>query len=56
MHDGRAKTLEEAVNIMTKYQLGRPMNKNDLHRIIDFLNTLTGELPNIVKDVNVPNQ
>ncbi len=56
MHDGRAKTLEEAVNIMTKYQLGRPMNKNDLHRIIDFLNTLTGELPEIVKDMNVRHQ
>lgn len=56
MHDGRAKTLEEAVNIMTKYQLGRPMEKEDLHLIVDFLNTLTGELPDIVKDINVSNQ
>lgn len=56
MHDGRAKTLEEAVNIMTKYQLGRPMDKGDLHRIVDFLNTLTGELPLIVKDINVEHQ
>lgn len=56
MHDGRAKTLEEAVNIMTKYQLGRPMDKDELHRIVDFMKTLTGELPIIVKDINVPNQ
>ena len=56
MHDGRAKTLEEAVNIMTKYQLGRPMEKQDLHLIVDFLNTLTGELPEIVKDMHVLHQ
>ena len=55
MHDGRAKTLEEAVNIMTKYQLGRPMDKDELHRIVDFLKTLTGELPQTVKDIDVQN-
>lgn len=54
MHDGRAKTLEEAVNIMTQYQLGRSMQKEDLDLIVEFLNTLTGELPGIVKDINVP--
>jgi len=53
MHDGRANTLEEAVNIMTKYQLGRPMNEADLKDIVAFLKTLTGELPDIVRDINV---
>ncbi|RLA70460.1 MAG: cytochrome B6 [Epsilonproteobacteria bacterium] len=56
MHDGRAKTLEDAVNIMTKYQLGRPMKKDDLLHIVEFLNTLTGELPEIVKDIDVQHQ
>ena len=52
MHDGRVDTLEDAVNIMTKYQLGRPMNKEDLKNIVAFLKTLTGELPDIVKDID----
>lgn len=56
MHDGRVKTLEDAVNIMTKYQLGRPMKEDELHLIVDFLKTLTGELPDIVKDINVSYQ
>jgi len=56
MHDGRVDTLEEAVNIMTKYQLGRPMDKEDLKSIVAFLETLTGELPDIVKDINVKHQ
>ena len=45
MHDGRAKTLEEAVNMMTQHQLGRKMNQNELDKIVCFLKTLTGELP-----------
>ena len=56
MHDGRVQTLEDAVNIMTKYQLGRPMNKEDLQNLVAFLKTLTGELPDIVKDINDPNK
>ena len=53
MHDGSVKTLEEAVNIMSKYQLGRPMKEYELHLIVDFLKTLTGELPDSVKDLHV---
>jgi len=52
MHDGRAKTLDEAVDIMSLYQLGRPMNKENLRNIVDFLKSLTGELPEVVKDIN----
>jgi len=52
MHDGRAETLEDAVNIMSKYQLGRPMQKDELESIVYFLETLTGELPQSVKDMN----
>jgi len=44
-HDASAKTLEEAVDIMFKYQLGRVGSKEDKESIVLFLNTLTGELP-----------
>jgi cytochrome c peroxidase len=42
-HDGNAKTLEEAIAVMTKYQLGRPMPEPDLAAIAAFLRSLTGE-------------
>ena len=41
-HDGSAATLEEAVQAMAKYQLGRRIPKKDLNLIVDFLKTLTG--------------
>ncbi|OOG41715.1 cytochrome B6 [Polaromonas sp. A23] len=43
-HDASAKTLEEAVDIMFRYQLGRVASKEDKESIIKFLNTLTGQL------------
>jgi cytochrome c peroxidase len=42
-HDGSAKTLEQAIAVMTKYQLGRPLAKAQIERIAQFLRTLTGE-------------
>lgn len=42
-HDGSAKTLEQAISVMTKYQLGRPLAKEQIERIAQFLGTLTGE-------------
>jgi cytochrome c peroxidase len=44
-HDGNAKTLEKAIEVMAKYQLGRPLPKEHTRRITQFPNTLTGELP-----------
>ena len=43
LHDGTAKTLEEAVNVMGKYQLGITLPAEDVARIVAFLHTLTGE-------------
>lgn len=43
-HDASAKTLDEAVDVMFRYQLGRVASKEDKEAIIRFLNTLTGEL------------
>lgn len=42
-HDAGAKTLEEAVDIMFRYQLGRVVADDDKQAIVTFLNTLTGE-------------
>ncbi|MBK5551890.1 MULTISPECIES: cytochrome-c peroxidase [unclassified Pseudomonas] len=42
-HDASAKTLEEAVDVMFKYQLGRVPSAEDKALIILFLKTLTGE-------------
>jgi cytochrome c peroxidase len=43
-HDGTAKTLEEAVQIMSKYQLGRKLSPEQTRLLVAFLKTLTGEL------------
>jgi len=43
-HDASAKTLEVAVDVMFRYQLGRVASKDDKESIIRFLETLTGEL------------
>ena len=42
-HDGSAQTLTEAVEIMGKYQLGRPLSEEDVDFIVRFLTTLTGK-------------
>jgi cytochrome c peroxidase len=42
-HNGSAPTLERAVEVMFKYQLGREPQKNDTQLIVEFLKTLTGE-------------
>lgn len=42
-HDGTAKSLEEAIAIMGKYQLGRSLAQKETSAIAQFLRTLTGE-------------
>ena len=42
-HDGSARTLEEAVDVMFKYQLGRIPSAEDKTLIVKFLKILTGE-------------
>jgi len=42
-HDGSVPTLEGAVAIMAKYQLGRQLSSEDMDLIVKFLHTLTGE-------------
>ncbi|VVO37453.1 cytochrome-c peroxidase [Pseudomonas fluorescens] len=42
-HDASARTLEEAVDVMFSYQLGRAPSAEDKSLIVKFLKTLTGE-------------
>jgi cytochrome c peroxidase len=42
-HDGRAPTLEVAVDTMARVQLGRELAPPDLQAIVRFLGTLSGE-------------
>ena len=44
-HDGRTKSLKEAVSIMASIQLGREMSDDELDKIVAFLSSLTGKLP-----------
>jgi cytochrome c peroxidase len=42
-HNGRTASLEEAISIMARAQLGRELPQDDIASIARFLNTLTGE-------------
>lgn len=40
-HDGSAETLEQAVRVMSVYQLGKPLSARSIGMIVAFLKTLT---------------
>ena len=44
-HDGSATTLEQAVTVMARYQLGRTLSSAETEAIAAFLRALTGQLP-----------
>jgi cytochrome c peroxidase len=44
-HDGSIATLEEAVAVMGKHQLGLELSKDEVASITTWLNSLTGKLP-----------
>ena len=44
-HNGSVATLDEAVRVMAKTQLGRDLGKKDVSDIVAFLKSLTGERP-----------
>jgi len=49
-HTGNVKNLKAAIGIMFKYQLGINPPKQDINRIYEFLNSLDGELPTILRN------
>ncbi|MGZ4995346.1 MAG: cytochrome-c peroxidase, partial [Methylobacter sp.] len=44
-HNGSVKTLDKAVTLMAKLQLGKDLNKEEVADIVAFLEGLTGEFP-----------
>ncbi len=46
-HDGEASTLEQAVDIMGRLQLGRQYSAEEVSKIVAFLKTLTGQRPQL---------
>jgi cytochrome c peroxidase len=42
-HDGRVETLENAVDLMARRQLGTALTAEEINLIVQFLHTLTGE-------------
>lgn len=42
-HDGSVQTIEEAVRLMAKHQLGRDMPKEHIDKIVAFFYSLTWE-------------
>lgn len=43
-HDGREESLVKAIELMSLVQLGRPIKKNEILKIVAFLKTLNGEV------------
>ncbi|HEY3595845.1 MAG TPA: cytochrome c peroxidase, partial [Polyangiaceae bacterium] len=44
-HDGSAKTLEDAVRMMGRYQLGLELSDAEVTSVVAWLKCLTGEIP-----------
>ncbi|NOQ30791.1 MAG: c-type cytochrome [Helicobacteraceae bacterium] len=45
LHDGRYDKLEDVVKFMARYQLGRIITQEEIDKIVSFLNSLNGEIP-----------
>jgi len=44
-HDGSAATLEQAVRMMARHQLGIDLADDEVREVIAWLGSLTGEIP-----------
>ncbi len=42
-HDGSARTLNDAVKVMVKYQLGKELSEAQVGLLVEFLKSLTGQ-------------
>jgi cytochrome c peroxidase len=42
-HDGSVQSLDDAVRVMSQFQLGRDLPNDDVTKIVSFLRSLTGE-------------
>jgi len=48
-HDGSAQTLNEAIDVMAKHNLGIELTKKEIDNIKAFLDTLDGDTPSILE-------
>jgi cytochrome c peroxidase len=48
-HDGSVKELEEAVRLMGHHQLGKDLSDGQIDKIVAFLKSLSGEVPDNAK-------
>jgi cytochrome c peroxidase len=54
-HDGKVRTLEEAVSLMAKHQMAKTLSDAQVKSIIVWLKALTGEIPaDYVKEPALP--
>jgi cytochrome c peroxidase len=53
-HDGGARTLTEAVDIMGRLQLGKKFTQEENAQIVAFLKTLTGDQPQFLLPILPP--
>jgi cytochrome c peroxidase len=53
-HDGSADTLPQAVNTMSRLQLGRAFSDTENAQIVAFLKTLTGDQPKLTLPILPP--
>jgi cytochrome c peroxidase len=53
-HDGAAATLEQAVNVMGRIQLGREFTPDETAKVVAFLETLTGKPPTFALPILPP--
>ena len=53
-HDGEAATLEDAVDVMGRLQLGRKYSEAEIADIVAFLKALTGDQPTFVMPLLPP--
>ena len=49
LHDGRYNKLEDTVKFMARYQLGRILTEKEIKKIVTFLTSLSGEIPQSAK-------
>ena len=44
-HDATQATIEDAVKAMMKYEIGKNISEDEVKLLVEFLETLTGEIP-----------
>lgn len=53
-HDGAAETLEEAVDLMGRLQLGKKFTQEENAKVVAFLKSLTGDQPTFLMPILPP--